>query len=647
MIAAFQWDLGRQVERLDWLLAQLPRYADWGYRELYLHLEDAVEYPRLPGVARVDAYSYREMERLAAAAGRCGIGVVPIVNLLGHTQYLIKVPELRDLNELRAPDGSPLPSGQVCPLHPRILEVADALIADVAPFCTTGKIHVGLDESFQLGRHPLSAAEVAEIGLAAHFGRYVRKLGAVAASRGLRIGLWADMLALLPEAIDYLPPGSAAYDWYYYPFDRRPRIELRGFAPYDLAPALRARGVEYWGCPMNGAFRYEPLPVFGERLANIRDWWRRCRAVGAHGLLVTSWEPSRLAIEMTTVVDAAAASLWLDPESDDAPAMLAAGFRRMHGVSPERAADLSRRALACDEMAFAGYARWEINDRWDTCDLRRGWGRYAAERDALRRLERRRATLPRPFAASVAFRRYLAERDVYVRVAASSLLGLRRRLARHGPADGSLARGIASLLEATRAFEAATRSGRQAARALWRLSRDPRVQSPNERIVRADAERARSLRRWLRRCARNPRLLAEDSALQGRWQLRFDVVVSEPALQKVLVEARGEDGVWRCLHSRVAIEFRAAAARPQTSIRREFSVPVPGPETGLRIALRGIGRLAIANVELTDGVTFLRPRGSSLRRKILGRKAPRAGFPDLDWTRNAAALALSFRPPAR
>ena len=235
-------------------------------------------------------------------------------------------------------------------------------------------MHVGLDESFQLGRHPLSAAEVAEIGLAAHFGRYVQRLGAVAAARGLRIGLWADMLALLPEAIGYLPPGSAAYDWYYYPFDRLPRIELRGFATYDLAPALRARGVEYWGCPMDGAFRHEPLPVFGERLANIRDWWRRCRAVGAQGMLVTSWEPYRLAIEMTTVVDAAAASLWLDPESDDAPAMLAAGFRRMHRVPPERAVDLSRRALACDEMAFAGYARWELDDRWDTCDLRRGWG---------------------------------------------------------------------------------------------------------------------------------------------------------------------------------------------------------------------------------------------------------------------------------
>src|SRR5215217_7589628 len=108
MIRAFQWDLARQVERLDWLLAQLPRYADWGYNELYLHLEDSVEYPSLPGVARSDAYSYRQLARLVAAATRSGIKVVPIINLLGHTQYLIKVPGLRDLNELRTADGSPL-----------------------------------------------------------------------------------------------------------------------------------------------------------------------------------------------------------------------------------------------------------------------------------------------------------------------------------------------------------------------------------------------------------------------------------------------------------------------------------------------------------------------------------------------------------
>src|SRR6476659_2215249 len=100
MVRAFQWDLARQIERLDWLIAQLPRYAAWGYQELYLHLEDAVEYPSLPAVARPGAYTYSQFGQLVDAAMQAGIRVVPIVNLLGHTQYLIKVPELRDLNEL-------------------------------------------------------------------------------------------------------------------------------------------------------------------------------------------------------------------------------------------------------------------------------------------------------------------------------------------------------------------------------------------------------------------------------------------------------------------------------------------------------------------------------------------------------------------
>jgi hypothetical protein len=641
MIKAFQWDLGRQVESLDWLIARLPQYADWGYGELYLHLEDAVEFPSLPGVARKDAYSRAQFTRLVSEATRVGIGVVPIVNLLGHTQYLIKVPALRDLNELRAPDGSALPTGQVSPLHPFILDIADALIRDVTPFCTAGKIHVGLDESFHLGKSPACRAEVAEIGLGAHFGRYVQRLNGVALAHGLRLGLWADMLALLPDAIAHLPTGIIAYDWYYYPFGRRPRIEIRNFAEYDLAAALKARGIEYWGCPMNGSFRYEPLPVFGERIANIRSWWRRCEAVEAAGMLITSWEPNRLALEMTTIVDAAAACLWLEPEIDDATGMLARGLDRVFGRSMGR--ELARDALACDERAFVGYARWEINDRWDTCATRRGLSRYEEERSFFNRLSARASGLPRPFRASVEFRRYLAERDVYVRSTAAAIMALRRLKARKGPGDKAVARGIASLIGHADHFVAIVAAGTRSARELWRLTRDPGVSGPNEKIVQEDAARLRDLRHWLQRCAAKPALLSTASPVCGAWQLIFDVILSEPALQRVVVEARGPDGEWRLLHGRMTIEFRAGAARPRASIRREFSVPVEDPGQPLRIAVRGVGRVSVSNVELTDGVTVLRSRAWPVaRRRVLGLPAPKDGFPSPDWDLNIGEVSLAF-----
>jgi hypothetical protein len=624
----FQWDLARQPERLDWMIRQLPRYADWGYQELYLHLEDAVEYPSLPGVARPGAYSRRQLSRLVDAAGRAGIGVVPIVNLLGHTQYLVKVPELRDLNELRAPDGSPLSRGQICPLHPRTLAVAEALLRDVRDACTTGLVHVGLDESYALGRHPRSRSEIARIGVAGHFARHVGRLHGLARSLGLRLGLWADMLALLPDAIPLLPRDVVAYDWYYYPFGRLPRIELRNFAPYDLAGPLRARGIGYWGCPMDGAFRHEPLPIARDRLANIASWWARCRRTNAAGMLVTSWEPQRLCSEIPQAIAAAAAGLWLDGE-EDPDRLLESGARRMWGRKGPAAARALRSA---DKHPFSGYDRWQVNDRWDTV-LVPGIASWRAEARALARLAARPG-LPPAVGSSLRFRSYLADRDLFVRSAAQAVWRLRGGR-RPGPV----------LDEAERAAAAFARSlarGRAAARAMWRRTRDPRARGPNEAVLGADERRLSAWRQWLRRCRRDPGHARTGSPVAGAWQLLVLVGPCAPAAQKVVVERRRDDGTWEDLHGIFLIDFRADRAGPDVRTFRFLSVPIdwsgpPGPMPGLRIAVRGFGRAGLPWALLTDGRRRFRAAQPHPGRAVFGRNAPARGYPDFDWERDRGA----------
>lgn len=663
MIRAFQWDLGRQVERLDFLLRWLPRYAEWGYQELYLHLEDAIEFPSVPGVARQDAFSQRQFARLVAAATAAGIRVVPIVNLLGHTQYLVKVPDLRDLNELRDEHDRPLERGQICPLHPRTLEVAARLLRDVAPFCTAGKVHVGLDESFHLGKCPRCREEVARLRLAGHFAGHVRRLHGLTRSLGLRLGLWADMLALLPAAIRQLPRDVIAYDWYYYPFRKLPRVESHNFTEVDLAAPLRAHGVEYWGCPMNGAFRHEPMPIFGDRIANILSWWRRCRRVGAAGLLVTSWEPNRLAIELTTAVDAAAACLWLDPGVDDPAEMLARGFKRVFGEATVRSRRLAAAALASDTCAFAGGHRWQINDRWDVSADRDGPPPYEKELRVIEAAHRKTAEAgPGALTASLAFRRYLARRDVFVRRAALAVFVLRRHLARGSPFPvGPYPRPfwrkhralLARLNTETLAFANALPAGRSAAQMMWRRSRDQRTRGPNEAMLRRDRERWRAWCRWLRRVREQPDLVWRDTPVAGSWQLQFTLHNFAPALQQVSLEQWSSTGSWRTLHTFSTIEFRTFAARPRTSIRREYSVPVDLPphsaiaKSGnpggfgvrLRFTVRGVGQVEVARVVLTDGFTSLRSmRGRDL--VVIGRPAPRRGFPQVS---RSASVEFRFR----
>jgi hypothetical protein len=687
MLRAFQWDLARQVERLDHLLALLPRYAAWGYTRLYLHLEDSVDYPSLPGIARADAYTWDQLRLLVATASAHGIQTVPIANLLGHTQYIIKHPGWRDLNELRDPaTGAPLPAGQICPLHPRTPDLVERLFRDLAPLCTAGEIHAGLDESFHLGKHPLSRAEVAEVGLAAHFARHVNRLHAAASRHGLRLGLWADMLALLPDAIPLLPPGLSLYDWYYHPFTRHPRMELYNFSEYDL-PALLAKpqvsglspqvSHSYWACPMNGSFRHESAPVWTDRLQNLAAWHRRARATSAAGFLVTSWEPHRLALPTTTLMDAAAATLWLDPSTSDDPAsLLAAGLRRYAAtfqpqvsglkfqLSSAAARSAARRLLATDALAFCGNSRWEINNRWDTVAPRRDSPLPHVR--AARQLTRLAASFdirhsslvirhsPLSFLSATArFQAYLAARDAFVRSAAAHVHRLRRQITRP-PSSESVTASLASLTEACVVFATQLRTARADARRMWTASRPAAAfaASPNSALLAADTARLRALRAFIRAASRRPAAIFRASPVCGRWTLRFTLHHFAPAHQKVVIEqllpdpaAPSAPPVWRELHSRVLIEFRAAAARPRTPhLRFEFAVPVEHPEAPLRITSRCLGQFAVSHIELTDGITTR--RHLPLRtRHTLGVPAPTSGWPKIDWLTNTATLPLVFSPP--
>ena len=213
-------------------------------------------------------------------------------------------------------------------------------------------------------------------------------------------------------------------------------------------------------------------------------------------------------------------------------------------------------------------------------------------------------------------------------------------------------------------------------------------------MLDGDAGRLREWRRWLRRAAVHPEIIWRATPVCGAWQLQFTIHNFAPALQKVVVEQQQADGKWVTLHALPLIEFRAAAARPRTRISREFSVPLAappcragspsfakaselrsapplpvgdyaywggrsksaplpsrGPEVRtalakfppLRLAVRGVGQVAISCVELTDGVIRQGARGwPPGRKRILGWPAPRRGFPAVDFEKNADAVTVTF-----
>jgi hypothetical protein len=473
----------------------------------------------------------------------------------------------------------------------------------MAPFCTAGKVHVGLDESFSLGRHPLSAAEIAEVGPRGPF----RPLRAAALPRGAPAagcgsGSGPTCWPSSPRPSAHLPPGIIAYDWYYYPFGRRPRIELRNFAEYDLAPALRARGDRILGLPDE---RLLPPRAPSRVRREAREHPRLVApvpAVGAAGLLVTSWEPSRLAIEMTTVVDAAAACLWLDPEIETIPGMLAGGFERVFGGT--RGRERARPALACDERAFAGYARWEINDRWDGCAPTRGVAGSRPSGAFFGRLGAAIRRFPSPsLAASPSGATWPSATSTCAR--RPRRLALRRRLARRGPGRPPGSRsGWRGCSRHADEFAATAKAGRRAARDLWRLTRDRRVRGPTSASSLSIPSGSAPFGAGSRAASPIRAAVCRASPVCGAWQLRFDVCTTlrARAPEGGRRAACRPDGAWHELDSRHARVPRPRPPVPGPRSAGSSRVPVDSPGAALRIAMRGIGQVAVSRVEVTDGL---------------------------------------------
>jgi len=662
-VRGFQWDLARQMERVDFLLGWIPKYAEWGYNHMYLYIEDAFDFPSVPGVGRKGALKVRELALLTRTAEQHSIKTVPVVPLLGHAAYLTKVPRLSRFAELRDPTGDPKKCGQICPLHEDTVGLARKLLKDVAPYCTAGIVHVGLDESFDIGQCAKCRAEVQRIGLDRHFANYIRRLHAVCAELGLRMGMWGDMLYYTPAAIPLLPKDLVVYDWYYYPFRRFPRVEIYNFAEVDLTGRLRSAGIDVYGCPNNGPFTVEPITPFVDRLRNVISWWNYGRRKNTQGLVVTSWCATRTSPELNALVDAAAASLWLNPGELSPQKMLAQGVLRLWAITRPA---VTRLLAAIEKYQYSGCYRCQTYRNWralahgdSVLPLRREESHFRSLTKRARALK-----LPAPVSESLTIRHYIARKDLFLAAAAAQVFQTRRWVAR---GDEVAARKcLQKIRDDATALVAAIRHARRSTRILWRRSRTAAEANPTEKMLLDDQNKATELQRFVKDSARDLSQIWQSNALTGRWNLLFWVRNFAPAWHLLVVQWSAGKAPWKQGHSLMSMEFTADAATPKANFRRHHVMAIDWDgirPLRIRLGVRAFGSLELYDLKLTNGVTVLIPdridragghvaRTEGLLKRrgpgaILGAPAPKEGFRSPESDKDQGWVEVEFSLPPR
>ncbi len=185
------------VMTVDHLKMWFRRLALSGYNMVMLYTEDVYELPGEPffGYMR-GAYSKDEIQELDAYAAELGIELVGCIQTLGHLEQILKwngaYREVTDTSRVLMVD------------EPATYQLIEKMIAFWSETLGSRRIHIGMDETHDLGRGRFLDRYGYERGYDL-FTRHLNKVDEICRAAGLKAMLWSDMFFRMsnPEQLYY------------------------------------------------------------------------------------------------------------------------------------------------------------------------------------------------------------------------------------------------------------------------------------------------------------------------------------------------------------------------------------------------------------------------------------------------------------
>ena len=146
---AIHIDLKNHMKPKDYLYHILDRMAEYKLNAVVVEYEDKLKYENYPEIALPDALSVEEWSEWAEYAHRLNIDVSPLIQGIGHADFILKHDEYKSLRENPASDWT------CCPTNEDYYELQFGLYQTAIRATPHGKyLHVGGDEAPGVGTCP-------------------------------------------------------------------------------------------------------------------------------------------------------------------------------------------------------------------------------------------------------------------------------------------------------------------------------------------------------------------------------------------------------------------------------------------------------------------------------------------------------------
>ena len=202
------------VMTVDHFKAWLRQLALLGYNMAMLYTEDTYQLPDEPyfGYLR-GRYTPEELRRIDEYAASLGVEMIGCIQTLGHLEQILKWPAYGKVRDTRS---------ELLVDEDATYALIEKMIAHFAQCCRSRRIHVGMDETHDLGRGRFMDRFGYQRGYDI-FNRHLARVIEICRRHGLRPMIWSDM---------YFRMGSKTMD--YYDKDCRVPEDVKKAIPPDV-----------------------------------------------------------------------------------------------------------------------------------------------------------------------------------------------------------------------------------------------------------------------------------------------------------------------------------------------------------------------------------------------------------------------------
>jgi hypothetical protein len=261
---------------------ELRRLADAasknGLNMVIMEWEGSFPFRRNHIVSNRFAYTEQEVDEYVAYCNERGLEVVPLLQCLGHLEYVLQFERYAHLRE----DANDI--SQACPMRrDEFLELYAEMLDEIVAKHTSRYVHIGADETALLGHCERCRAFVEKHSKSTLFARHIKSIAELVLERGKIPVLWADIVMQHPESIGELPPECILVDWNY-------GWDVNYFGDHTN---LTKSGHKLWGAL---ALRSHPDNFFrtawDTHFRNLEEFIPFMRKSGYEGVVMTSWSTS-------------------------------------------------------------------------------------------------------------------------------------------------------------------------------------------------------------------------------------------------------------------------------------------------------------------------------------------------------------------